>query len=322
MHNAAMPDNHDYGVWNQPGVRSVLSIDQIKAINERRDLPGLCFFFGHVALMLATAWFVHLSWGSAWVVPALLLHGLVLVYWFQPFHECAHKTAFKSQWMNSVVYWFSGVVALVEPTYFYCEHMQHHRYTQHPERDPERISGADSFGGYVLYLTGLPYFYYQVTAILRHSVGHLYAYETEFVPQTKRKRVRRDAQILLAFYAALIALSIVFSSWALWVYWLMPRLLAEPFMRAVRLSEHQGTLLTPDLLRNTRTVKAIWPIQYLGWHACFHAEHHLSPNTPFHAAPRLHKLVVRKLENVSPNYLSVHRDISTAIRAGELPRMV
>ena len=303
--------------WIQPAAARVLPVALLKTLNTRRNLPGVLFFCGHLAATVLSGYLLFKAQEPLWIGLAALLHGLVLVYWFQPFHECAHRTAFKSRALNSAVYGFSGLIAVVEPTFFYHEHMQHHRYTQHPDRDPERIPAADTRQGYVAYLTGLPYFFYQWSALLRHACGHFYAYERAFLPVSAMSTVRREARLFLALYALC---AIVATPAHLITYWLLPRLLGEPFMRMVRLSEHQGTPLVPDLLRNTRTVVAWFPLRLLGWQACFHAEHHLSPNTPFHAVHRLHRALAGQLEHVSPGYLAAHQGIAGDAWAGRLPR--
>ena len=306
--------------WNQVGIRSVLTREEIAATNQRRDLPGILFFCGHFAMMILTGYLFHLSIDSWWAIPFCFLHGVVIVYWFQPFHECSHKTAYKTPWMNSFVYWFSALVSILEPTHFYFEHMQHHRYTQQPDIDPERIPQADNLFGYLLYLTALPYFFYQIKGLLSHFFGYISEFEQGFIPEKKRARVIFESRVIVAFYAVLFVGSLLMQSWFLFIFWLLPRVAGEPLMRVVRLSEHQGCPLVPDLFRNTRTVVAMLPLKYLGWYACYHAEHHISPNTPFHAVPTLHKKIAHKIEQVNGGYLPAHKRIFSAVVAGKLPR--
>ncbi len=311
--------NTDMPVWEQTGVRALLSSEEIKAINQRSDAPGIVFFLGHLSAMLVSGYLFSLSMGSIWAVLFCFLHGVIIVYWFQPFHECAHKTPFKTAWINSTVYWFSALISLLEPTHFYCEHMQHHRYTQQPDVDPERIPQADNRWGYLFYLTALPYFFYQLNGLFSHFFGCISVFEKAFIPAHKRAQVVFEARVIVAIYIALIVVSCVYQSWFLAVYWLLPRVVGEPFMRMIRLTEHQGCPLVPNLFRNTRSVIAWAPLKYLGWYACYHAEHHLSPNTPFHAVVKLHKKMAGKIEHLENSYLKTHRGIFADLRADRLP---
>lgn len=297
------------GDWRASGIRDVMGREELDEMNRRRDGPGIAFFTGHVALMLLTGFALYSALGGIWVIPCLLLHGTVIVYWFQPFHECAHGTAYRTPALNRIVLWTSGILTMLTPTYFYYEHMQHHRYTQHPQRDPERIPMADRLSGYLLYLTALPYFYYMLRGLVLHSAGRFSVAEQEFIPKSKRATVKWEARGLCSIYLAAVVASLMMQTWALCVYWFVPRLLAEPAQRLVRLTEHQGCPLVPDLFTNTRTVLAAMPVRLLGWYACHHAEHHISPNTPFHAMPALSRRLRQHMGRVSQSYLQAHCEI-------------
>ena len=66
-------------------------------------------------------------------------------------------------------------------------------------------------------------------------------------------RLVREARIMLAVYAAIAALSVVFRTDAALVYWVLPALLGQPFLRAYLLAEHTGLPLVEDFWENTRT---------------------------------------------------------------------
>jgi len=91
-----------------------------------------------------------------------------------------------------------------------------------------------------------------------------------------------------AVYAGIAVLSIATGSLAALWLWLVPRVIAEPVMRVIRMSEHGACPLVPDMLKNTRTVLTLRPIQWLNWNMAYHAEHHSLPAVPFHALPALH----------------------------------
>ena len=92
-------------------------------------------------------------------------------------------------------------------------------------------------------------------------------------------------------------------------YWLFPRILAEPVMRLIQISEHGGCPWIADLLSNTRTTLTLRPIRWLAWNMPFHGEHHAFPNIPFHTLPTLHQHLKSHLENVDQGYLFSHRKL-------------
>ena len=299
---------HQSVEWRHPASHKLLPRAELSAFNTRRNWPGVVFFCGHLGTQLLTGLFYHLSLNSLWVIPAAVCHGTVIVYWFQPFHECAHGTAFRTPVLNRALCWFAGIVLMLTPAYFYHEHMQHHRYTQHPQLDPERIPLADGRPGYWLYLSGLPYLFYTLRALALHSLGRFNAAEQGFLPVAARAAVIRQSRLLCLLYSGAGA-AILAGHSALLIYWLIPRLAGEFVQRLVRLTEHQACPRIPDLQRNTRSVIAAAPLRLLGWYSCYHAEHHLSPNTPFHAMPDLHQRLRGSIAHVSPGYVAAHREI-------------
>lgn len=283
-------------------VRTLIGKDQLKALNRRSNGPGLAFFLGHLVVMVATGILLWLSLGTTWVVATTVLHGIVIVHWFSPFHECAHGTAFRTPWLNTVVGFFAGAMIALVPRHFLHEHTQHHSYTQDAERDPQRIPMGERLGGYLLYATGLPYFRGLLRSLFLLPLGHLSAQEQGFIPATERARVRHEAQLMWLVYLLAAAVSGWAQSWAVVVFWLIPRVVGEPAMRLIRMSEHVGCPAVPDLLRNTRTVLTVPWLRWLAWNNSYHAEHHNSPQTPFHALPRLHALLRPHLAEVRNGY--------------------
>jgi fatty acid desaturase len=123
-------------------------------------------------------------------------------------------------------------------------------------------------------------------------------------------RVRDETRVFLAIYAAVVALAAATGTFdLLLLYWIVPRLAGEPFLRLIRMAEHTGAAESPDLLQNTRTVLAHPVLNFLFWNMPYHAEHHLLPSLPFHALPRLHRTVAPRLGHVSPGYVAVHRTL-------------
>ena len=283
-------------------IRNLIGKDQLKALNRRSDGPGLIFFFGHLVVMGATGALLWLSLGTPWVVATTFLHGVVIVHWFSPFHESIHGTAFRTPWLNTVIGFFAGLMIVLVPRHFTYEHTQHHSYTQDAERDPQRIPMGERLGGYLLYATGIPYFRGLLRSLFVLPFGQFSMAEQVFIPVEERGRVQHEAQLMWLIYVAAAAASVWAQSWVVVVFWLIPRVAGEPVMRLIRMSEHVGCPVVPDLLRNTRTVLTVPWLRWLAWNNAFHAEHHNSPQTPFHALPRLHALLRSHLAEVRNGY--------------------
>jgi len=270
------------------------------------DRAGLQHLAAHLGLLVATGSLVALARGSILLAPALILHGIVLVFLFAPLHESLHRTAFRSRRLNDAVAFLCGLLLLLPPKWFRAFHFAHHRYTQIEGRDPE-LDGkrVESWPDYFVHLSGWRYWKSAVALLFRSAVGQA---QGKFIPPTLAPRIVREARIMLAIYAVVAALSVAFRSDAALVYWVLPALLGQPFLRAYLLAEHTGLPLVEDFWENTRTTLTGAPLRFLAWNMPFHAEHHAFPAVPFHALPELHARERGRLKAVSPGYVAFHRE--------------
>jgi fatty acid desaturase len=299
-----------------PSPRALVPDQELRKLARRSDGPGLVFLAGHLLALLLTGAFVWLALGTAWLWPALFLHGVVVVHLFAPFHETAHSSAFKSRRLNEGVYWATSLILGLPPTHFRLEHAAHHAHTSDPDHDPEMITAGNTVAGYLWYASSLPYFYYLLSSLVRHPFGAFTAVEKGFIPASQRRRVQRDARVMWAVYAAVAGLSVATGSTAALWLWLVPRVIAEPVMRVIRLSEHGACPLVPDMLKNTRTVLTWRPLQWLNWNMAFHAEHHGIPAVPFHALPALHTHLAPHLAELEHGYAATQGRILERARSG------
>lgn len=210
----------------------------ISALNERSDRKGLAHLASHLAAIVATGLLEYAGRGTWWLMPAMFVQGIPIVFLFTTLHEVIHRTAFKSRWLNEWVSWFCGLAVGLPPIWFRAFHFAHHRHTQIDGADPE-LDGkqVESWRDYLIYPTGWRYWVVQAKTIITHSMGQV---DAPFVSPRVKPRVVREARVFLAVYGAIAAVSIATSSdWAL-IYWVLPSLLAQPILRAYLLAEHTG----------------------------------------------------------------------------------
>ena len=274
---------------------------------ERSDTAGLVQLAGHLGALAVTAAAVYLAAGSPWLVPALLLHGVVLVFLFTALHECIHRTAFRRRWLNDAVAWLAGAVLMLPPRYFRAFHFAHHRHTQDPRRDPELAAPRPSgWKPYLWYVTGLPYWVERIATLGAHAAGRV---REPFIGAAVRPAVVAEARALITVYAGLGAVSLAAGSPALLLYWVGPALLGQPLLRLYLLAEHTGCPLTPDPLANSRTVITNPLVRRLAWNMPYHVEHHRYPGVPFHRLPALHEELRGHIVHEAAGYLAVHREL-------------
>ncbi len=120
-----------------------------------------------------------------WLVPVMIVHGFTIVTMFAPMHECVHKTAFKSPWLNNVFGWIAGALCFYNLNYYRRYHTWHHRYTQDDELDPELSTPKPrSFADYAMHISGIPFWFAKPRELVALSLGRTEQYA--FIsPQSK-----------------------------------------------------------------------------------------------------------------------------------------
>ncbi len=277
-------------------------------LNRRSNTRGLRHLAGHGALLLATGTLLGIAVGSWWIVPATVVHGVVLIALFAPLHETIHRTAFKSRWINDGVGRLCGLLLVLPPEYFRFFHFAHHRHTQDPLNDPELASPKPgTFAQWLIHVSGWKYWRAAVVGLVTHALGR--ASEPFLGAPRAAARVVTEARALLIVYALIAAAAVATGSWAPLTYWVLPALAGQPFLRFYLLAEHTLCPLVPDMLANSRTTRTNAIVRFLAWNMPYHTEHHAFPSVPFHALPSLHSDLRSDLKAVAAGYVAVNREI-------------
>lgn len=279
----------------------------IRPLESRSDRRGLIQFGAHCALLMLTGSAIYATRGSVWIIGAMLLHGIALIFLFAAEHESIHRTAFRRRSLNDVVAWIAGLLILLPPAYFRFFHFAHHRHSQDPERDPELAAPKPrTLSEWLLQVSGWPYWRAEVGLLISHALGRVSA---PYVPVRGHAGLVAEARVFLAIYAAAAVLSALMKSDALLIYWIFPALIGQPFLRLYLMAEHTGCALSSDMLANSRTTISNAAVRFIAWNMPFHAEHHAFPSLPFHALPAVHSLLRHDLKCVARGYFGVQRAI-------------
>lgn len=293
----------------------------LKALRERSNGPGLLHLAVHTAALLATGTLVYLAKDVWWAwLLASFLHGSVIVLLFAPLHECSHGTAFRTRWLNTAVGMLAGLVSMRPFLYFKYRHTAHHTYTQHDALDPDIVPFPDSIRAYFAMILGASFWPKMLGTLWRGTTGRFSALELSFIPASDVRRVSWEIRGAVLVYLLVAAASIALHSWAAVLYWLFPRFIGEPVLRAIRMAEHTGAEESPNLLANTRTTLANPVFRTLYWNMPYHAEHHVASSVPFHALGRLHRELKPHLGCLSTSYWQVHREIVGQVLRGRRER--
>ena len=294
---------------------SLIGKEELKELSRRGDAPGMLQLAAHLSILAATAAAIATGAGTVLIWPAMLAHGIVLVFLFAPLHETIHRTAFRSRWINDTVAFVVGVVLVLPREYFRAFHFAHHRFTQDPASDPELASPKPANVGQLLrHVSGLPYWIAGLRGLVARARGQLP--EPFYATERIRRAVILESRAVLAIYLAAALLSVAAGSTLLLWYWIIPVLLGQPFLRLYLLAEHSGCPRSADMLENSRTTYTNELIRFLAWNMPFHAEHHAWPSIPFHALPQANALIRDRLRTIAPGYAAALRGIWNTMRSG------
>lgn len=284
----------------------------LKELSVRSDNKGMIQLSGHLALLLMAAVGMHYAQVGPWFAPLLLVYGVVLTFLFAPLHETIHFTAFKTRWLNNLVAAPIGFLLLIPFQYFRAFHYGHHRHTQNPQLDPELIDKSPfTPSGYLLHVSGLPFWWANLTNIYRHAGGQV---SESFIESRKHRVIVNEARYHLFGYAFLLVMSLLLSSDALWWYWVLPALIGQPFLRLFLLAEHNGCDQSDNMLENSRTTYSSPLLNFLAWNMPYHAEHHYLASIPFHALPALHAWTGQQVKYKGRGYWQVNKEIFSILK--------
>ena len=279
-----------------------LAREDLHGLMVRSNGPALLRAAWHFGVLVVTGTLLWKLRFTPWILPLIVAHGYVLAFLFCAFHETAHRTAFRSRWLNVMVGTLAGLLTFWPYRNYRVYHWEHHRHTQDVERDPELyFPKPSSLGAYLGVLTGIPNLHRRLTDILRLARGRA---DRPWMAPPERRPLIIEARAYLAVYVMVALGSVLAGSPIALVVWVAPFLVGQAFLRPYLLAEHTACAFTRDCLDNTRTTLTLPLVRLVAWNMPYHAEHHAYPAVPFHALPRLHERVQARIANLDPGYLA------------------
>lgn len=289
---------------------------EMRKLLERRDGPAIRDTLLLVALLLATGYATVALWGTWWVVIPYLIYAVLYgTSSDSRWHECGHATAFKTDWMNSVVYEVASFMVLRESVVWRWSHNRHHSDTIIVGRDPEiQIPRPADLRQLVLGIFCLGVYWTYFPSLFRHALGRMTAAERTFIPASEYPKVTRNARICLAIYVVVLATAILVQSWIPIFLFIVPHFFGTWLMLVHNTTQHAG--LAENVLDHRLNCRTVYmnPIsRFIYWNMNYHVEHHMFPLVPYHALPKLHALVKDDYPPPYPSILAAWREILPTI---------
>ncbi|TKC87891.1 oxidative enzyme [Trinickia terrae] len=268
----------------------------LKELTRRNDRDALIHFTGFIALAAASGALAWFSLGAWWCVPAFLLYGTIYAFAEAMEHELRHRTPFKTEWLNEAVHWVIVFMTWREQIYSRWSHAQHHTYTHLTATVPSDVEIAvkrpPNYLKLVTDFLRVSHGIHHLGNIVLHSLGIVSRSAKAVVPPTEYRAMCRNSRIVLALYAGVAAWAIAAHSWLPVVFLLLPRSYGAWLHELLAITQHTGLRENElDHRFSTRTIKLNRFLQFLYWNMNYHIEHHMFPNVPFHALPKLREAI-------------------------------
>jgi fatty acid desaturase len=268
--------------------REVIDPARLRALCVASNAKGALQTLSHLSAIALSGSLLGLTWGTLWAVPLFMAHGILLNFLYAGQHELSHWTVFRTGWLNEWVGRLFGFVLFYPRTFDQVQHMAHHRFTQDWGRDGELARPRYTLASYLLWLSGVSYWYTRWRRIVRFSFGIV----TEpYLPVKRHAELIREARLHLAGYALIAGVSLMLRSWAAVIFWLGPMLAMKPVHQLQNTLEHLGLPHEDNVLINTRSTRTNAVMRWLCWQMQYHTAHHAFPGVPFHRLRVLHEAI-------------------------------
>ncbi|AXQ99549.1 fatty acid desaturase family protein [Pseudoalteromonas piscicida] len=298
----------------QQDVKKIISSDKLKVYRKRSDIESFIRFSIHLTLFISLFIFLTQYGGNAITLTmASIVLGGVWTGFLAPFHECIHKTAFKSKSLNNYASWISGVLFGMSPSIYKFLHFQHHRYTHVVDRDPEiwgeglvEEKGVAKVKLWLKLLAGKSLFYSRFKQLF---VFAFKSYESRkksmrWIIESNDRDYVRESRIIFSIWILFFISSAVFFEQMFFI--ILSLLFSYVFCSLWLATEHFGLPNEGTVIEKTRTIYTNKIVSFFLWNMNYHVEHHLYPDIPWYKLKEINNEIKPYIKNDSAGYVGFH----------------
>ncbi len=248
------------------------------------------------------------------IIVAILILGPLYAHLIELQHECLHEHAYNKRSLNRLTGFICGIPMMSSFSHYKYEHLRHHAYLGTPQNLEffnYRFHDMDSPTGFLRSCFHLGRYIDVFKGIGRSLAWRLNPTVTKTI---SAKKIRTEYIAFGVVLAAAIALTVVTRNPLILFTWIIPALLlAEPAHFLIELPEHFGlnTQSDPNVLANTRSIRAG---RFATWYTNgnpMHTAHHFHQGVPMVQVPALHKIIENQIETIDPSYWTFYKKVIT-----------
>ncbi|MCJ8329706.1 MAG: fatty acid desaturase, partial [Lentisphaeria bacterium] len=178
----------DYSLTGESSVRAVengladadwyttpLPRKEMRVLLVRRNGPAIRDTLLLFSLLVISAYYTITLWGTWWVlIPYIIYSVLYGTSSDSRWHECGHGTAFKTDWMNALVYEIASFMVMRESVLWVWSHTRHHSDTVIVGRDPEiGLPRPPDLVGFFLGILNIGVYKTHYPSLIKHACGKI-----------------------------------------------------------------------------------------------------------------------------------------------------
>ena len=307
--------------------RANIDRKKLKELSRRSDYEGWKHIIIFTITLLTLGTISVYSWGSIWFIPVYLCY---CMFWGGAdaiWHECGHRTAFKTRKLNNFFYIIASFMNNFEPVRWRSSHSLHHSYTAsvdpHDFEVDESIFSKPTLFSFLIRF--IPGYYFLILhkslhlEIIQHALGYNTRVMKECIPEEKKIDCIRSSRIFVTLWLIIILFSFILNSILPILLFLLPKFFI--FMNVVwGLTQHMGLKeSTKDHRESTRSVRLNPIFSFIYWKMEYHIEHHMFPMVPSHKLPQLHEEIKHQLPKPQSLFEAYKEIIPAVIKKSKNP---
>jgi len=226
--------------------------------------PTIILFCCAIGTFYISSWFAYK--GALSFVYAALLNVVAIYAMYTVMHDAAHRIAHRTKWLNNLLGRVCAFHEGITFPLFRLSHMQHHRYTNDPQRDPDYVIGRK------------PRWLFPIWVIVRLLHDNTFMISQKL--WRRRELIEHLFTVALQVVTALLLASML--GWSTVIgLWLIPLIVAGALVEMTVAwlvhFPHEST----DELEHTRLLKSR-VLQVLMLNHNLHLVHHVWPGIPWY----------------------------------------
>ena len=303
--------------WYKPEVDKKI----LKNLSKRSDFEG----WKHIIIFFASLSFLGIFssyfWGTWWFILFYIayctLWGGADAIW----HECNHRTAFKTRKLNNFFYYIASFMNNFEAIRWRWSHSLHHSYTASVDPHDFEVDVSifwrpkSMLNFLVIFVPGIGLLNLHKSLhkeILFHAFGFQTKVMKECIPEDQKPKCILISRIYVFLWILIILWSFYINSLLPIFLFLIPKFFAT--LNIVwGLTQHMGLKEdVKDHRKSTRSIRLNPILSFIYWKMEYHIEHHMFPMIPSYNLPKLHNVIKEELPKPQ-NLFEAYSEILPAV---------